>query len=65
MPLVSLTLWPLSLNIREGKKKTMQKQLTKALADVLNVDLRDLQGMTADQQLHELERRQAKVIASV
>lgn len=43
----------------------MQKQLITALADVLGVDLADLQEMSEAQQLAHLEAMQASAVASV
>ncbi len=43
----------------------MQKQLILALADVLNVDLRDLAELSEAQQLARLEQMQALAVASL
>lgn len=43
----------------------MQKQLIEALADVLGIDLRDLQDMSEAQQLAHLEAMQSAELATV
>lgn len=43
----------------------MQKKLIEALADVLGVDLRDLQGLSETKQLATLEQMQAKELLSI
>lgn len=43
----------------------MQKRLIEALAEVLGVDLRDLQELSEAQQLATLEAMQAQAVASV
>lgn len=43
----------------------MQRQLIEALADVLGVDLADLQQLSEEQQLAHLEAKQAAELATI